>query len=513
MKKSSIVTCFLSLVAFGLIPLFSSCAFFGETGGSSYPVGQKDAAKFIGSIRPYHGDAESSYLFGCYLQERNKHNFAVEEFMRSVEIEPSAKAYNGMGVSYASLEQYAKAIEAYNAALMAEPKLDYVYNNLGYAHLFNGDPESAIKNFKLAIVLKRGKSLYHNNLGLAYAMSGKYNLALDEFREAVGEERAHASLAKIISRNDMHHKAAKYAAAPAITPPGGASRYGEAEKKQVDSAQGRISETTQPEATPFTEPLDEGAAQIAAASMIDPSEGAAVAGEAENVLDDIFSVRPSARDETMAVVGWQKESAVDIALGPAFDHSYRKDENVETSKILAEIFSVVSPATTRPGEKEVSEPREESSIPFAASLVIVPSDRSENQQPSSEVFRFASTRNRKSPVLEPGSAGIDPRPASDIKIEVSNGNGVNRMARAVGEYLKTKGFLPVRLTNAEDFKQLKTRIYYNSEYREEARRLAVHLPLGDGVEMVSYPLGRNAAVIRVVIGKDLVPYRASFQKR
>ena len=53
-----------------------------------------------------------------------------------MEIDPSlTKAYNAIGVSYDSLGEFSRAIEAYNAALKVDPKLDYVNNNLGFAYL------------------------------------------------------------------------------------------------------------------------------------------------------------------------------------------------------------------------------------------------------------------------------------------------------------------------------------------------------------------------------------------
>ena len=47
--------------------------------------------------------------------------------------------------------------------------------------------------------------------------------------------------------------------------------------------------------------------------------------------------------------------------------------------------------------------------------------------------------------------------------------------RKVGEYLSTRGFLPARFTNADNFNQPKTSIYYGSGYQDQAHKLSMHL--------------------------------------
>ena len=514
--KKIIAACLLLVIACVWIPLFSSCAFFRER--NPYLIQQNDAAKFIGAIRPYRGDSESHYSFGCYLQERNKHELAVEEFLRAVEIKPTAKAYNGMGVSYDSLRDYAKAIEAYNAALMMEPKLDYVYNNLGYAYLLNGDLESAIKNFKLAVALKRGKGLYHNNLGLAYAMSGKYNLALDEFKLAVGEDRAHASLAKIIRQNGRHDEGSKlFASAPAIKPPDRTNKSEEGEKTRTENIRQSVSAQKEERVIPGTG--HEAAAQIVAAPVVNPSDKTNNGQLGEKILSDIFmgsrSVSTneqkilSTGDESISLESRHK-SAAQIDSSPVInpsDRGYylRANNSEEAEKKLAEIFAVRQPASIKKEEIIVTETKHIDdatiTLPFVGFV-----------QNSAKGLEQASRTNGSSARVQEITDTVRTQAASIIRIEVSNGNGVNRMARRVGEFLRGKGFLPSRLTNAENFNQLKTRIYYSKGYQDQACKVASCLPEGHSIEMVQRPPKGNE-VIRVVIGRDLVPYRALFQRR
>lgn len=94
-------------------------------------------------------------------------------------------------------------------------------------------------------------------------------------------------------------------------------------------------------------------------------------------------------------------------------------------------------------------------------------------------------------------------------IEISNGNGVNRMARRVGNYLKERGLSVVRLTNANHFKHRETKIFYREGYDEAAEHVGEQLPVFQGTEVRQ--LDRQNVKVKVLIGKDLVPYNKMFK--
>jgi tetratricopeptide (TPR) repeat protein len=94
-------------------------------------------------------------------------------------------------------------------------------------------------------------------------------------------------------------------------------------------------------------------------------------------------------------------------------------------------------------------------------------------------------------------------------IEVSNGNGINRMAQKVGNFLKGKGFEVSRLTNADNFNHSGTVIYYQNGYSRDARSLAEQMPRYHRIEEVAQ-FDRSNIHIKILIGKDIVPYRELF---
>lgn len=91
-----------------------------------------------------------------------------------------------------------------------------------------------------------------------------------------------------------------------------------------------------------------------------------------------------------------------------------------------------------------------------------------------------------------------------IKIEVSNGNGVEGMARRVRDYLNKNGINVVRLTNADRFNYSKTNIYYQKGHYEAAYYIANQIP---GVQKLwKTNSNRKDINIKILIGKDLNVY-------
>jgi len=97
-----------------------------------------------------------------------------------------------------------------------------------------------------------------------------------------------------------------------------------------------------------------------------------------------------------------------------------------------------------------------------------------------------------------------------MAIEISNGNGVNKMARMVGDYLKGKGFRVTRLTNAAHFNHADTKIFYQKEYHDGADQVAEQLPVFRS-KGETENFDRANIKIKILIGKDLVPYYKLFQ--
>jgi tetratricopeptide (TPR) repeat protein len=96
-------------------------------------------------------------------------------------------------------------------------------------------------------------------------------------------------------------------------------------------------------------------------------------------------------------------------------------------------------------------------------------------------------------------------------IEISNGNGVFRMARRVGRFLKARGFTVVRLTNAKSFSCPETVIQYREEYEMASAELAKVMPESPRMTEVER-LDRRNVKIKMLLGRDIVRDRRVFAK-
>ena len=103
------------------------------------------------------------------------------------------------------------------------------------------------------------------------------------------------------------------------------------------------------------------------------------------------------------------------------------------------------------------------------------------------------------------------RPASthtDVaRLEISNGNGVTGMARALARRIDEPGMQVTRLSNQPGFAVRHTRIEYEAPYVDAARRLAQRL---GGTELKEVERSASANV-RLVLGRDLARHGAALR--
>lgn len=181
---------------------------------------EEKIASFSSQVKPLKGNPDSHYLLALHYQQRGRHREAIEEFTKSVMIDPSYyKAFNAMGVSYDNLKEFDKAKESYQAALKLMPGEDYIYNNLGYSLVLQGDYESAQDILKKGVELNPSNEQLHNNLAVAYAGMDKCDLALQELNRTNTTAGALFTLAQILQQNGRPDRAeAFFAAASALDP-------------------------------------------------------------------------------------------------------------------------------------------------------------------------------------------------------------------------------------------------------------------------------------------------------
>jgi tetratricopeptide (TPR) repeat protein len=101
--------------------------------------------------------------------------------------------------------------------------------------------------------------------------------------------------------------------------------------------------------------------------------------------------------------------------------------------------------------------------------------------------------NREAAVVQPSA------PETVARLEISNGDGRQGLARRVSRQLRDPALKVVRLTNEKGFDVRRTRVEYQPAFRTVAERLARQVGTGEPVEA-----GMGGRVdVRLVIGHDL----------
>jgi tetratricopeptide (TPR) repeat protein len=98
------------------------------------------------------------------------------------------------------------------------------------------------------------------------------------------------------------------------------------------------------------------------------------------------------------------------------------------------------------------------------------------------------------------------------EVEISNGNGVNNMARLVKGFLTENNFRVVRLTNAEHFNHEESQIFYKKGYQNTAEQINQEVPVAIKQKEVK-KFDRPHIKVKLLIGKDVVPHKSVFENR
>jgi Flp pilus assembly protein TadD len=399
--------------------------------------------QFIGKIRIRPGNSDSHLLLAGYYQERGRHREAIDEYSKALSIDPTCvKAYNGKGISYDRLSEYAKAVESYQKALALNPKLDYVLNNLGYSFILQGNYEAAAEAFRKACLINEKDDRIRNNLALAYAMAGHYDQAFREFDKASDGDKiyAHLKLAYIYYEKAMFRQAAEqYRSVLQLNPSLDTAKRGlEATQELLKIEAAAASQKGLEE--DITKPISVGALVV-------------VPRDEDKAMDHYQTARKLYEKGSFEEAKHYYYQA--LALNPSLDGARK---GWEAAMALEQI-------TEAPSRTEMSA-----------------------KTSANEVKKVLSAK-----------------PPQYIGIEVCNGNGKRHMARHIATYLKAGGFNIVRLTNARHFNHARGGIYYEKDYLDVAFKIAAKIPQITAMNEITKS-DRPTVQVKVLLGKDLIAH-------
>jgi len=144
------------------------------------------SAKFDNSrIRSLNIEARQYHDRGLQLSRDNRINDAIAAYSKSIDINPSAGAYNSRSAEHNRKGMYDMAISDANQAIFLNSKYPMPYFNRGNAYFKKNDFAGALKDYSHAIVLDPGQAEFHYNQGQTYFMMGQDDKALDSYARAV----------------------------------------------------------------------------------------------------------------------------------------------------------------------------------------------------------------------------------------------------------------------------------------------------------------------------------------
>jgi len=493
-KKAILHSLFFSLIAAFVILYISGCSMkegfilWGKFGG---PQDDSDLLGFVSSIRPRPGNPDSHYLFAGYYQERGQHREAIEEFKKVLSIDPRyVKAYNGLGVSYDLLGEFSRALTSYEAAISLDPQQAYLHNNLGYSHLTQGNLERAISAFQSAIALNPQEPRFHNNLAFAYSEKALFELAMEEFRLGGDEAQAHFNMAEIYFRNGVYAKARDhYTAALRLKPSYTLARTGAKAAATLASILG----STQKNARTKVEMVIPEPPKVEEKLV---SEKNAVPSESEEISTPLEKTTPP---ETQVIQAF----------------SMMDSESINTQVPVIQLSSLEK---YREEEKEIQSTRESDHSRKSSANYYAKGNGDGSGDWDYEV-KMAILSGKSVPISLEESRYIqktvvvkNQATRGNNRIEVSNGNGVDQMAKRVGLYLQKKGYSVGRLTNSQHFNHGHTKIYYQEGNGEIANQVAEQLPIHK--ELIELKkLDRPSIQVKILLGKDMIPHNNKFKEK
>ncbi|MBU0585973.1 ATP-binding protein [Candidatus Micrarchaeota archaeon] len=136
--------------------------------------------------KPNPVDARMYYQIGNDYYERNDYEKAVENYNMAILLNPIfSEAYFNRALSYYQLKNFDRSITDYTKSAELDPNNPIIYNNLGDAYYRKQDFNNAIKNYDKALTLNPNYLKAFYNRGLSYASLEEYDKAVADFSKVI----------------------------------------------------------------------------------------------------------------------------------------------------------------------------------------------------------------------------------------------------------------------------------------------------------------------------------------
>lgn len=136
--------------------------------------------------KPNPTDAKTYYSSGNDYYERNEYEKAIENYNMAILLNPVfSEAYFNRALSYYQLKNFDKSVSDYTKAIELDPQNPIIYNNRGDAFYRKQDFQNAVKDYDKAVSLNPNYLKAYYNRGLSYASIEEYEKAVDDFTKVI----------------------------------------------------------------------------------------------------------------------------------------------------------------------------------------------------------------------------------------------------------------------------------------------------------------------------------------
>lgn len=109
----------------------------------------------------------------------------LKDMENNVSKSPNANAYHVIAIIYTKLNNYKKAIDAYEKAIKCSITDPLVYNNLASLYYQTNNIKKAVYYYEKAIMISPNEAIYYYDLGNCYTKSRNYKMAIKNYNKAL----------------------------------------------------------------------------------------------------------------------------------------------------------------------------------------------------------------------------------------------------------------------------------------------------------------------------------------
>jgi tetratricopeptide (TPR) repeat protein len=229
---------------------------------------------------------------GVDLYAAGKYEQALQAYNEAILLNPKyTEAYSNRGAAFDALNNPARAVQDYTCAIQLSPRLTAAYSNRAAAYSDLGDFEKAVSDWNVVVKRSPRDATAYNGRGSCYKALGNLEAALHDFEKAVALKPSYAKALK-------NRSAARQSLEASVMDPAGASGGGIRASTPANEKVANQSRPTpvSPDATAKVHPVASvsAAAAVAATATVNPSVKAIVvnANSASSSSDPNLSSAP-----------------------------------------------------------------------------------------------------------------------------------------------------------------------------------------------------------------------------